>query len=84
MSAVTCTKGATDYHVVLAEEPDSSVYTGYRKEKTNFTFASDNDRALLPVIVMNTEASESDGLKTRKLSCVNWDERYYQNDLETQ
>lgn len=82
LESIECTAGATEYHVILAEAPSESIYTGYKREKTNFTFSADNLRHSLPVVVRGLKAKESKGLKTRTVSGINYDSRYYQNDKD--
>ena len=82
LESITCTEGDTEYHVVLAQSPSKDIYTGYEMEKTNFTFAADNSRLALPMLVVDTEASERDNIQTRILSGINYDARYYQNDQD--
>ncbi|AZU97854.1 hypothetical protein [Vibrio phage LP.2] len=82
LEAIECAQGSTDYHVVLAQAPSETIYTGYKREKTNFTFCADNLRSALPIIVRGTKAKETKGLRTRQVSGINWDTRYYQNDQD--
>ena len=80
LDIIGCTQGASSRLVVLDEEPSEPLYTGYKKEKANFTMASDSQRHSLPVIIRGTKGSNKNNLKTRKLTAVNYDERYFQND----
>ena len=82
LEAIECTAGPTSYHVVLSQAPTEDIYTGYRREKTNFTFSADNLRSSLPVVVRGLKAKESKGLRTRQISAINYDERYYQSDKD--
>lgn len=82
IEAIECTKGQTDYHVILAEAPSETIYTGYKKERTNFTFCADNLRSGLPIKVIDLKAKETKGLKTRQISGINYDSRYFQNDKD--
>ena len=82
MPAIACVRGNTDYHVILQEAPESEILTGYLGEKTNFTFASDSNRSSLPCIIRSIKSKKSKGLDARSLTCVNYDERYYQNDKQ--
>ena len=82
MPAIACVRGSSDYHVILQEAPESEILTGYLGEKTNFTFASDSNRASLPCIIRSIKSKKSKGLDARSLTCVNYDERYYQNDKQ--
>ncbi|AUR97521.1 TMhelix containing protein [Vibrio phage 1.240.O._10N.261.52.F8] len=80
LETIDCTEGSTPYHVVLSQAPSETLYTGYKKEKTNFTFASDSSRQALPVIIRAIESKNTNGMKTRQMTAINFDERYYQDD----
>ena len=80
LEAIGCSKGATDYHVILESTPSESVYTGYKLEKTNFTFAPDKERDGMDILILGTKAKQSKGLKTRQLTAINYSPLYYQND----
>ena len=82
MPAIACVRGISDYHVILQEAPESEIKTWYTGEKTNFTFASDSNRASLSCIIRSIKSKKSKGLDARSLTCVNYDERYYQNDKQ--
>ena len=80
LEAIGCSKGATGYHVVLESTPSESVYTGWKLEKTNFTFAPDKERDGMDILILGTKAKQSKGLKTRQLTAINYSPLYYQND----
>ena len=80
LEAIGCSKGATPYHVVLESTPSESLYTGYKMEKTNFTFAPDKERDGMDILILGTKAKQSKGLKTRQLTAINYSPLYYQND----
>ena len=80
LEAIGCSKGATAYHVVLESTPSESLYTGYKMEKTNFTFAPDKERDGMDILILGTKAKQSKGLKTRQLTAINYSPLYYQND----
>lgn len=82
MAAVPCTPGMTDYHVILSQTPPEPIYTGYKMERTNFTFASDTSRLMLPVLVLGIKPKTTRGLRTRTLTGINYDDRYFQNDQD--
>ena len=79
--AITCTAGASANKIVLASLPDEPIYTGYMQSRTIFTLAPDAERTALPFLIRDIEAKETGGLEVRKLSGVNYDQRYYQQDL---
>ncbi|AUR91191.1 coil containing protein [Vibrio phage 1.228.O._10N.261.49.C1] len=80
LETIDCTEGSTPYHVVLSQAPSETLYTGYKKEKTNFTFASDSSRQALPVIIKQIDSKNTNGMKTRQMTAINFDERYYKDD----
>ena len=80
LEAIGCSKGATAYHVVLESTPSESLYTGYKMEKTNFTFAPDKERDGMDILILGTKSKQSKGLKTRQLTAINYSPLYYQND----
>ena len=80
LEAIGCTAGSTAYHVVLESTPSESLYTGYKMERTNFTFAPDNERDGMDILILGTKAKQSKGLKTRQLTAINYSPLYYQND----
>lgn len=82
METITATVGSNEYEVVLSDLPSKPLYTGYDMEKSTFTFAADMSRLALPMLIVDTESTERDELKTRQLSCINYDSRYYQNDQD--
>ncbi|AUR89965.1 TMhelix containing protein [Vibrio phage 1.135.O._10N.222.54.B6] len=81
LEAIGCSKGATDYHVILESTPSESVYTGWKLEKTNFTFAPDKERDGMDILILGTKAKQSKGLKTRQLTAINYSPLYYQGDV---
>jgi hypothetical protein len=82
LDVITCFEGSTEYHVILQSEPSQPLYLGYKKEKTNFTFAEDSQRNSLPVIIRSSKAKDKNGVKIRQLAAVNFDSRYYTNDKD--
>ncbi|AUR93846.1 TMhelix containing protein [Vibrio phage 1.189.B._10N.286.51.B5] len=80
LETIDSTEGSTPYHVVLSQSPSEALYTGYKKEKTNFTFASDSSRQALPVIIKQIDSKNTNGMKTRQMTAINFDERYYKDD----
>lgn len=79
--AITCTAGESANKVVLSSLPDEPIFTGYMQSRTMFTLAPDAERTALPFLIRDIEAKETGGLEVRKLSGVNYDARYYQQDL---
>lgn len=81
MEAIECEPGDSKYHVNLKSQPSQSLYDGYKMEKTAFTFCADRERDSLPIIVLGTKPKVNKGLKTRQLSGINYDERYFSGDV---
>ena len=82
MEAINCTAGATPYHVVLSKLPSKVLYSGYDMDKSSFTFASDASRLSMPWLIIDTESMDRQNIKTRQLSLINWDEKYYERDQD--
>lgn len=74
---------ATGYVVTLGSAPSFDLYTGYNKRKTSFTFAEDSTRASMAVMVRKLTPNETkNGVKTRKITGINYDPRYFSSDFE--
>lgn len=69
------------YKITLARAPSFSLYTGYKKRKTTFVVAPDEDREGLGMLVRTLKGhSRGAGVKTRKITGINYDSRYFQDD----
>ncbi len=80
---ILCSRGSNDFEVVLSSLPEFGLYDGYERDKTKFTFCSEQLResiALLPKII---ESKIDNGNEINTISSINYDSRYYQGDLET-
>ncbi|MCP4259906.1 MAG: hypothetical protein GY774_20695 [Planctomycetes bacterium] len=82
MPSIACTSGPSAYHVILQQAPEEVLATDYMGERTSFTFASDSNRESLPCLIRSIKGKKVKGLDARSLTCVNYDERYYQNDKQ--
>ena len=82
MASIACSKGQSAHHVKLAVEPEKPLYTGYKAERTSFTFAADSDRASLPVIIKSIKAKNIKGVKAKSIAAVDYNAKYFQNDQE--
>ena len=79
--AIPCTAGNSNYHVVLSKLPSESIYTGYAASKTDYTFASDDLRNSLPVMVQDiTSGVNAKGVDTRKIKAINYSDAYFADD----
>jgi len=68
----------TDEAVVLAYAPSEPPYVGYLADKTEYSLSTDDQRTKLAMLVQTFEPSDVDNVK---VTCINYDERYYQDDL---
>lgn len=82
LDVISCDIGKSTRHVILSSPPSEPIYTGYSKEKTNYTFSSDSNRNSLPVIIRGTKQKVVNGLKARALTAINYSPLYYQNDKD--
>ena len=82
LESIACTAGTTKFHVILAQAPSEPIYLGYKQERTNFTFAADRLRQGMAILVRGLDAGNSNGIKTRKVTGINYSELYYQNDKD--
>lgn len=82
LESIPCVAGSTAFHVILSQAPSESIYLGYRRERTNFTFSADRLRSGLAVLVRALTAGNSNGIRTRKITGINYSELYYQNDKD--
>ena len=82
LESIECTAGSNPYSVVLSTTPSEALYTGYKADKTQFTFAADSERDSLPCIVTSIEGNVDGTYKTREVTLVNYDSRYFTNDKD--
>jgi hypothetical protein len=83
-TAILCTEVAdTDGYVVLLNAfPSESIYDGYSKDKTKFTFMSEQLRESIALIPQTIEFSISaDGAEVNTIGSINYTDSYYTNDL---
>lgn len=80
---ILCTPGETEFDIVLNELPGDSLYDGYQRDKTKFTFCSEQLRESIALIPQTIEFKLEDGQEINTVSSINYDSRYYQGDLET-
>jgi len=80
---IQCTPGLSEFHVVLNNPPTESIHDGYQRDKTKFTFCSEQVRQSVALIVQGIEFKLDDNKEINTISCVNYDDRYYLNDFDT-
>lgn len=80
---ILCTPGSSDFEVILSQLPADGLYDGYERDKTKFTFCSEQVRESIALIPQTIESKIDNGQEINTVSSVNYDARYYQGDLET-
>ena len=68
----------TDEAVILAYPPSESPYVGYLADKTEYSLSTDDERSKMAMLVRTIEPRDTDDVR---VTCVNYDERYYKDDL---
>jgi hypothetical protein len=80
--SISCTS-VDNFNVLLNTLPTNSIYDGYSKDRTKYTFTSEQLResiALLPQTIEFKVSDEGDEINT--IGSVNYDANYYKDDLE--
>lgn len=80
---ILCTKGVDDFTVVLSSLPFDSIYDGFERDKTKFTFCSEQLRESIALIPQTIEFSYNDGQETNVITSINYHAGYYAGDTET-
>jgi len=80
---IQCVEGDDEFSIVLLTTPSESIYDGYERDKTNYTFCSEQARESIALIPQTIEFRIDDGQEINTISSINYDSRYYKNDLET-
>lgn len=75
--------GDDEFEIVLTSTPVEPVYDGYSRDRTKFTFCSEQLRESIALIPQTIEFTLDDGKEINTISSINYDSRYYQGDLET-
>jgi len=78
---ILCTAGANDFEVILATTPAEAIYEGYARDKTKFTFCSEQLRESIALIPQTIEFKLDDGKETNTISSINYSAMYYDGDL---
>ncbi len=73
--------GFDEYSVTLVSQPSEEIYTGWLRDKTSYIIRSDDDRTKLAMLVQSMEPSGKDNNYQVNLTCINYDARYYKDDL---
>ena len=79
---ILCTQ-VDDYIIQLAELPSEAIYDGYSQDRTKFVLMSEQLRESVALIPQTIEFKIDDnGIETNTISSINYDSRYYKNDLD--
>lgn len=73
--------GDDEYSVTMMTAPSEEVYTGWLRDKTSYVIRTDDERTKLAMLVQSMEPSGKDNNYQVGLTCINYDARYYQDDL---
>lgn len=80
---ILCSSGNDDFTVVLDSAPIEAIYDGYERDRTKFTFCSEQVRESIALIPQSIESRIDEDREINTVSSINYDARYYQGDLET-
>lgn len=82
--SILCTQ-IDDFNVLLSSLPSEPIYDGYSKDRTKYVLVSEQLQKSVALIPTTNEFNiNDDGVEIHTISAVNYDERYYQNDLDTE
>lgn len=73
--------GDHEFEVVMTHAPSEEIYTGWLRDRTSYVIRTDDQRTKLAMLVQSMEPSGRDNNYQVGLSCINYDDRYYQDDL---
>ena len=79
---IQCVEGDSEFDIVLLTTPSESIYDGYERDRTKYTFCSEQMRESIALIPQTIEFRIDDEKETNTISSINYDSRYYKNDLE--
>lgn len=80
---IMCEPGDNEFMVVLTATPSEALYDGYSRDRTKYTFASEQARFALPLLVKTIGYKIEDGMETNTITSVNYSDEYYSKDQET-
>lgn len=79
---ILCTQ-VDDFTIALSELPAEAIYDGYSMDRTKFVLVSEQLRESIAIIPETIEFKMDDnGAETNTVSAINYDSRYYKNDLD--
>ena len=73
--------GDDEFTVVLQSAPTEEIYTGWLQDRTSYIIRTDDERSKLAMLVQTMEPSGADNNYQVGLTCINYDARYYQDDV---
>lgn len=73
--------GDDEFTVRLLSAPSEEIYTGWLRDKTSYVIRTDDQRTKLAMLVQSMEPSGRDNNYQVNLTCINYDARYYKDDL---
>lgn len=79
---ILCTPGDDEFTVVLSGTPAEPIYDGYSRDRTKFTFCSEQARESIALIPQTIEFKLDEGTETNTITAINYDSRYYQGDFD--
>lgn len=82
--SILCTQ-IDEYNVSLSTLPSEPIYDGYSKDRTKYILVSEQLQQSVALIPTTNEFNLSDdGVEIHTINAVNYDSRYYQDDLDTE
>lgn len=73
--------GDDEFTVILQSAPTEEIYTGWLQDRTSYIIRTDDERSKLAMLVQTMEPSGADNNYQVGLTCINYDARYYQDDV---
>lgn len=73
-------QGDNEFEIILQGRPNEEIYTGWMRDRTAYVISADDLRSSLAMLVQAMEPSGRDNNYQVGLTCINYDERYYQDD----
>lgn len=79
---IYCTPGDDDFTIILSQAPEEPIYDGYSRDRTKFTFCSEQARESIALIPQTIEFKLDEGKELNTITAINYDSRYYQGDFD--
>lgn len=81
-SVIQVTPGEDEFTVVMTEIPEEPLYDGYERDKTKFTFCSEQLRDAIALIPRAMSSKIDEGKEVFSFTNINYTHRYYDGDTE--